>query len=483
MISSQEYLERLKAMKPNVYMGGEPVSRDHPLIMPGIRVIALTYDLAQDPQYQELLTATSHLSGERINRFTHIHQSPEDLLKKQEMTRVLTRKTGFCIQRCMGVDAMNALSVVTQEMDDRLGTEYHQRFLNYLEYWQEKDITGCCAQTDAKGHRKLRPHQQPDPDAYVRVVKKDAKGIVVRGAKRHITVGSYAEEIIVLPTRVMTPEEKDWAVAFAVPGDAQGLYLVNRASAPRPRKHLKAPLASFGSSDTLTIFEDVFVPWERVFMCGETEFAGDLALLFALFHRHSYTGCKPAVTDVIMGFTALAAEYHGIEKAQHIQMKLADLIGVAELVYGAGIAAGVKAKKSSSGTWIPDPVFCNVGRRHAGEHIYHEHHILSEVAGGIPATLPYEDDFFYPELGELVNKYTRHRTDIPAEYQHRCFRCIGDLAVSAFGGVWQYAGVHGGGSPIMETIALLKNYDLEEKKQVAKELAGIPLEEKSKGGP
>jgi len=190
----------------------------------------------------------------------HIHQGPEDLMKKQEMTRVLTRKTGFCIQRCMGVDAMNALSVVTKEMDDRLGTEYHQRFLEYLRYWQEKDITGCCAQTDAKGHRKLRPHQQPDPDAYLRVVKKDAKGIVVRGAKRHITVGSYAEEIIVLPTRVMTPEEKDWAVAFAVPGDAPGLYLVNRASAPRPRKHLKAPLADFGSSDTLTIFQDVLSP-------------------------------------------------------------------------------------------------------------------------------------------------------------------------------------------------------------------------------
>ncbi len=460
-------------MKKNIYMGGELVERTDPKIMPGINVIALTYDLANEPGYKETLTATSHLTGEKINRFTHIHQSPEDLKKKQEMTRLLTRRSGFCIQRCMGIDAMNALSVVTKEIDEAKGTEYYQRFLKYLRYWQKNDINGSCAQTDTKGDRSLRPHEQPDPDLYVRVVERRKDGIVVRGAKQHITTAPFAEEIIVVPTRTLRPEDADYAVAFAVPGDQDRVRIVNRASSPRPRQHLKCPLADYGSCDGFIIFDDVFVPWERVFMCGEHEFGGRLALLFALFHRHSYTGCKPAVTDVIMGFTALVAEYNGVDKAQHIREKLSKLMGVAELVYAAGIAGADYSTVSSSGTRIPDPLFCNVGRRHAGENIYHEHEILTEVAGGLPATLPYEDDFFNEETKSLLNKYMIRNEKITAENQHRCFRAIGDLNCSSFGGVWQYAGVHGGGSPIMETIAILGNYDLDLRKEIAKKLAGI----------
>ncbi|WP_347488756.1 4-hydroxyphenylacetate 3-hydroxylase family protein [Desulfoscipio sp. XC116] len=473
MITSHEYIERLKSMKKNIYMGGELVERVDPRIMPGINVIALTYDLVNHPDYKKTLTATSHITGKAINRFTHMHQSQEDLLKKQEMTRLLTRKSGFCIQRCMGIDAMNALSVATKEIDDAKGTEYHQRFLEYLRYWQEKDITGCCAQTDAKGDRSLRPHQQPDPDLYVRVVEKKKDGIVVRGAKQHITTSSFAEEIVVVPTRALKKEDADYAVAFGIPSDSEGVYIINRASSPRKRNHLNCPLAEHGSSDGFIIFDNVFVPWNRVFMCGEYEFGGRLALLFALFHRHSYTGCKPAVTDIIMGLTALVAEYNGVAKAQHIREKLADLMGVAELVYGAGIAGSINATKSLSGTFVPDPIYCNVGRRHAGENIYHEHEILTEIAGGLPATLPYEDDFFSEQTKPLLDKYMVRKEGITAEDQQRCFRCISDLNCSAFGAVWQYAGVHGGGSPIMETIAILSNYNLELRKNLAKELAGI----------
>lgn len=473
MTTSREYFERLKRMRKNLYMGGELISRDDPRVMPGVRVIFLTYDLADDPRYSETLTAVSRLSEKKINRFTHIHQNSADLMKKQEMTRLLTRKAGFCIQRCMGIDAMNALSVVTKEIDEAKGTEYYPRFLEYLQYWQKYDVTGCCAQTDPKGDRSRRPHQQEDPDLYLRIIAKTKEGIIVRGAKHCITTAAFAEEIVVLPTRAMTKEDTPWAVAFGLSADTEGVYLVNRASSPRPRKHLKAPFAEYGSSDSFIIFDNVFVPWERVFMCEEYEFAGRLALMFALFHRHSYTGCKPAVTDVIMGFMALAAEYNGVEKAQHIREKLANLMGVAELVYAAGIAGAVKSSRASSGTCVPDPIFCNVGRRHAGENIYHEHHLLTDIAGGTPATLPYEDDFYREKIGPLLNKYMMRKDGVSAENQHRCFRCIGDLNCSGFGGVWQYAGVHGGGSPIMETIAILGNYDLDLRKEMAKELAGI----------
>jgi len=416
MITSQEYRERIKALRPNVYIDGELVSRDDPRIEPGMNVIALTYDLPQEKKHEDLFTATSHLTGEKINRFCHVHRSTDDLMKKQEMTRLYCHKSGGCIQRCMGIDAVNALSVMTYEIDQVHQTEYHQRFLAYLEYFQENDLCANCAQTDVKGDRKKRPHQ---------------------------------------------------------PADAEGVKLICRPTAFRPRKLLDAPIAHFGDVESLTIFDDVFVPWERVFMCGEQEFGGPLALLFALYHRHSYTGCKPATSDVLMGMAALVAEYNGIEDEKHVQQKLADMISVAELVYAAGIAAAVKGQQAPSGTYVPEVIYSNVGRRHAGENIYHEFEIVADLAGGLSATLPLEGDFLSEETGPLLAKYMMRNPNISAEDQHRCFRMISDVICSSMGGVSQIAGLHGGGSPVMETITVLRNYNLEAKKRIAKDLAGI----------
>jgi 4-hydroxyphenylacetate 3-monooxygenase/4-hydroxybutyryl-CoA dehydratase/vinylacetyl-CoA-Delta-isomerase len=438
-----------------------------------MNVIALTYDLAEEKKYEGIFTATSHLSGERINRFCHVHHSTDDLLKKQEMTRLYCHKSGGCIQRCMGIDAVNALSVITYEIDQVHQTEYHPRFLSYLEYFQENDLCANCAQTDVKGDRKKRPHQQADPDLYLRVVERREDGIVVRGAKAHNTVAPYADEIIVIPTRFLTEEEGDWAVAFAIPADAEGVKLICRPTNFRPRKLLDAPIAHFGDVESLTIFDDVFVPWERVFMCGEQEFGGPLALIFALYHRHSYTGCKPATSDVLMGMAALVAEYNGIEGEKHVQQKLADMISVAELVYAAGIAAAVKGQQAPSGTYVPEVIYSNVGRRHAGENIYHEFEIVADLAGGLSATLPLEGDFISEETGPLLAKYMMRNPNISAEDQHRCFRMISDAICSSMAGVSQIAGLHGGGSPVMETITVLRNYDLEAKKRIAKDLAGI----------
>lgn len=473
MKTSQEYRERIKALRDNVYMDGELISRDDPRIEPGMNVIAVTYDLPQEPRHKGLFTATSHITGEKINRFCHIHQSAEDLLKKQEMTRESCRQTGGCIQRCMGIDAMNALSAVTYDIDQAHGTEYHQRYLAYLRYFQENDLCANCAQTDVKGDRRKRPRQQVDPDLYLRIVNRNKDGIIVRGAKAHNTTGPYADEIIVIPTRSLTEEEGDWAVAFAIPADTEGVKLICRPSAYRSRQRLQAPIARFGGVESLTIFDDVFIPWERVFMAGEHEFGGPLALLFALYHRHSYTGCKPAASDVLMGMAALVAEYNGIERAKHVQHKLADMIEVAELVYAAGIAAGVRGQKSPSGTFVPHVIYSNVGRRHAGENIYHEYEIVADLAGGLSATLPLEGDFLSEETGPLVAKYLMRNPRVTAENQYRCFRLISDAICSSIAGLNQIAGLHGGGSPIMEAIALLANYDLEAKKDIARYLAGI----------
>lgn len=476
MKTAVDYKKKIFSLRKNIYIDGQLVGREDPRLEPGLNTIGLTYDAFADTdlEVKNLTTAKSHLSDNQINRFTHIHQGIDDLIKKQLMTRLLCHRTGTCILRCMGIDAMNALYVATYEIDQKKGTDYHQRFRRYLDYFQENDMAACCAQTDVKGNRKLRPHEQADPDLYLRVIEKRSDGIIVNGAKAHITMAAIAEEIIVVPTRVMTKEEQDWAVAFAIPADAEGIKLVTLGKYPPKRKKLHAPFPTYGSSDSMVLFDHVFIPNDRIFMCGEWEFAGRLALLFALYHRHSYTGCKPAVTDIMMGMAALLAEYMDIENASHVRRVLVDLISIAELVFAAGLAGAYCAHQTSSGAWEPNIIYCNVGRRHAGTNIFAEYEKLCEIAGGLCATLPLEGDFYHDDIKELLNKYIMRRTDISAEKQHRLYRLVSDYIVSAQSASKLISGVHGGGSPIMEEIALYRNYNIEEKKRIAKRLAGIP---------
>ncbi len=473
MRTSEQYREGLRKMRRNVYVGGELVDRDDERMMGAVRTLSTTFDLAADPQYQDLTTATSHITGEKINRFCHVHQSVEDLHKKQDMTRQLCTLTGGCIQRCMGIDATNAISVIAYEADQKYGTEYYKNFLNWLERFQREDLVGCCAQTDVKGDRSKRPHQQADPDLYLHVVEKRKDGIVVRGAKAHNSEAAQADEILVLPTRMLTPEEGEWAVAFAIPGDWEDVHLVVRPASPRPRKQLKSPGSQLGMTDSLTIFDNTFIPWERVFLCGEWELGGQLGLLFALYHRHSYSGCKPAINELLLGQVALAAEYNGIAGAHHVRDKLAEIIMVTELAYAAGFTASAKGIRARSGTYIPDVVYCNVGRCLSGENVYHELQTLADVAGGLPATLPYEEDFYNEKVGPLLHKYIMRNPKVSAENQHRLFRMISDTLCSSYGGAAAVGGLHGGGSPIMEKIAITAQYDIEARKKMVKKLAGI----------
>jgi 4-hydroxyphenylacetate 3-monooxygenase/4-hydroxybutyryl-CoA dehydratase/vinylacetyl-CoA-Delta-isomerase len=470
-----EYQNQLKKMRKNVYIDGELVERDHPELIGGQNVIGITFDaaLSNDPEIREIATTTSHLTGERINRFTHVYQSEDDLLKKQKMIRLLAQQTGGCIQRCMGCDVVNALYVSTKEIDDKHGTQYHERFKKYLAWYQRNDLIGNAGQTDVKGDRSKRPSEQADPDLYLRIVEKRKEGIVVCGCKAHNTIAPYADEIIVVPTRALKPEDKDWAVAFAVPADAKGLTLISRPAHPKARKKLLAPYNNFGIVDTMSVFDHVLVPWDRVFMCGESDFGGRLALSFANNHRFSYCGCKPAITDVFIGATALVAEFNGIGKAPHVQDALADMMATAELVYAAGIAASTTAATTPSGAREPNFLFSNCGRYHAGVKLMHEYDVLISTAGGLPATLPFEGDWLNPDTKDYLEKYIMRNPKISAENQHRLFRFLDDFTVSAWCGMEQAAGIHGGGSPIMEKIGIRTNYDLESKKNIIRYLAGI----------
>ena len=476
MRTSAEYQADLKKMKRNLYIGGQKVGRDDPRIKPGINVMSVTFDMAQDPKWDKLLTAISHLTGEKVSRFTHPPQNPYDLMQKQKMICLLAQRVGGCIQRCMGYDASIALSIATKEIDDKHGTDYNRRFIDYLRHYQEHDLAAACAQTDVKGDRIKRPSEQPDPDQYVHIVDVKNDGIVVRGAKCSITMVAYADKIIVIPTRALREEDKDYAVAFAIPADWDNVYLITRPVWLRERKVIKAPFAEYGVSDSVVVFDNTFIPKERVFMCGEWEFGRRLALLFADSHRHSYTGCKPAVSDILCGATALVAEANNIERIDHVRQKLSEFAGGAELAYAAGVASAIYGEKTSSGTFFPNAVYANVGRRLMGESIYHEFNMLTEIAGGLSVTLPFEEEFSSEETKLYMDKYIVRNPKISPEDSHRIWRFVENMAASPMAAWYQIAGVHGGGSPIMETITLNAEYDYESKKNVAKYLAGINKE-------
>jgi 4-hydroxybutyryl-CoA dehydratase / vinylacetyl-CoA-Delta-isomerase len=487
----EDYRNRLKKMKPNVYINGKKVDRSGAWIEGGCYVMKQTYDYANDPEYQDVCTATSHLTGEKINRFTHIHRSKEDLLNKQMMTRLLCHRVGGCTQRCMGTDALNALAVVTYDMDQACGTHYHERFNRYLAYSQENDLVANCAQTDVKGSRNpkyKRAHMQPDPDQYVHIVKTDVdgigidgkpcKGIIVRGAKICNSNAPYVDEIIVNPTKFMGKGDESYAVSFALPADWDGIKLMALPGSHHKRTHIKAPFADVGDVESLTIFDDVFVPEERVFMNGlehpdVLQYAGYLALMFAHYHRHSYTGCKTAVSEVIAAQAALVADVNDIAQEHHVREKLCEILSTAELVFAAGQASALRAIEFPNGSWVPDEILTNAGRRLAGHKIYAEYETLADLTGGVCASLPTEESFYAPETAELCNKYIVRNPAYTAEETHRVMRMMENKLCDPFEGAQAVAGVHGGGSPLMETITMMSRYDLEPLKNIAKFLAGF----------
>ena len=485
MRTKEQYIQGLGKMRRNLYHDGELIDRTDERQMDCLNTIGTTFDEAARPENQDLCTAISHLTGERINRFTHIHQNTDDLHKKQDMTRMLCQKVGGCIQRCMGIDATNATYNVSYEADkmNNGATQYHENFKKWLIRFQTDDLVGCCAQTDVKGDRMLRPADQPNPDAYVRIKERLSDGIVVSGCKLHISEASVADEVLVVPTRALRAEDKDYAVAFAVPGDWEGMKQVVTIHNYRPREHFKRGFVP-GATDSYIIFDDCFVPWERVFLAGEWQHGGVLALLFALFHRHSYSGCKPAIGDVILGMAALAAEVNNVHKAPHVREKLAEIIMTIELGYAGGYTAsdlgkpevympGVGFVPYGPGSYIPNSIYCNVGRCLTGEAVYREAEILCDIAGGVVATFPHEKDFLNSEIKDLLLKYTKRNPNMPVEDQAQMWRYLGDMLCSATGGINNVGNFHGGGSPVMEQIAITTQYDIESRKKLVKHIAGM----------
>ena len=475
----EQYEESLRKMNFKVYLLGELVKNvvDHPIIRPSMNSVKMTYALAQDPQHEDLMTATSHLTGQKINRFCHLHQNTEDLIKKVKMQRLMGQKTGACFQRCVGMDAVNAVDSVTFEMDKKLGTQYHERFLKFLLMMQEEDLTVDGAMTDPKGDRNLSPGKQADPDLYTHVVEKRKDGIVVRGAKAHQTGALNSHWILVMPTITMTKEDSDYALSFVAPADAEGIFYIYGRQSCDTRKleggEIDVGNKEFGGHEALMVFDNLFVPWENVFMCGEHEFSGALVERFAGYHRQSYGGCKVGVGDVLIGAAALAADYNGAAKASHIKDKLIEMMHLNETLYACGIACSAEGHQTASGNYLIELLLANVCKQNVTRLPYEIARLAEDIAGGLMVTMASEQDLRHPEIGKIVEKYFKGVASVPTEHRCRVLRLIENITLGTSAVGYRTESMHGAGSPQAQRIMISRQGNLEYKKKLAKEIAGI----------
>ncbi|HOS76924.1 MAG TPA: 4-hydroxyphenylacetate 3-hydroxylase C-terminal domain-containing protein, partial [Syntrophales bacterium] len=381
-----------------------------------------------------------------------------------------------CFQRCVGMDALNALSMTTYDIDQRHGTEYNKRFLKYLEYVQENDLVCDGAMTDPKGDRSLPPHRQADPDQYLRIVSESREGIVVRGAKAHQTGAVNSHEVIVMPTIALREEDRDYAVSFALPSDTAGItYILGRQSCDTRKLEggrMDVGNVIFGGHEALIVFDDVFVPWERVFMCREYGFAGQLVEQFASYHRQSYA-CKVGVGDVLIGAAQTAAEYNGTEKASHVKDKIIEMNHLNETLYCGCIACAAEGHREPSGTYLVDTLLANVHKQNVTRFPYEIARLAQDIAGGLMVTLPSEADLNAPETGKWMQKYFRGRSDIPTEERMRILRLIENLTLGTAAVGYLTESMHGAGSPQAQRIMIARLVDLKQKQAFAKALCGI----------
>jgi 4-hydroxybutyryl-CoA dehydratase/vinylacetyl-CoA-Delta-isomerase len=478
MKTGKEYEDSLRKLKLNVYLFGKKVENvvDDPMIRPSMNAVKLTYELAHQPEYEDLMVAVSHISGKKINRFTHIHQSTQDLVKKTKMGRLLGSQTACCFQRCVGMDALNALSITTFNIDKKYGTEYNKRFLKYLEYVQEEDLVCDGAMTDPKGDRSLAPNKQPDPDAYLHIVEERADGIIVRGAKAHQTGAVNSHEIIVMPTSAMREDDKDYAVSFALPSDAEGItYIYGRQSCDT-RKLEKGNIDRgniyYGGHEALVVFDNVFVPWERIFMLREYEFSGELVENFASYHRQSYA-CKVGVGDVLIGAAQVATEYNGAEKASHVKDKMIEMNHLNETLFCGSLACAQEGSKQSSGTYLVNTLLANVCKQNVTRFPYEIARLAQDIAGGLMVTCPSEDDLRSPEIGKWVEKYYMTKPDVSTENRMRILRLIENITMGTAAVGYLTESMHGAGSPQAQRIMIARLVNMDAKKKVAKHLCGI----------
>ena len=473
--TGDDYIESLRDRNLKVYLMGKRVEEpvDHPMIRPSVNAMAKTYDLALEGT--ELSTAQSPLINRRVNRFLHVAQNAGDVVQQNELQRRLGQLTGTCFQRCVGMDALNALYSVTFEIDAQKNTSYHTRLVSFIKEMQLHNYVIGGAMTDVKGDRSQSPSEQADSDLYVHISRRTKDGVYIRGAKAHQTGCINSHWLIVMPTMRLQPGELAYAIGGALPVDSEGITYVLGRQASDTRcleSELDVGNAQFSGQEALVIFEDAFIPNDLIFMDGETEFAAMLVDRFTSFHRRSYV-CKSGVGDVLIGAAATIAEYNGVPRASHIRDKLVEMTMLNETVYAIGIAASHQSRATPSGAYQCNALLANVCKQQVTRITYEMARLAQDLAGGLLVTLPSEADFHHTDIGPLLEKYLKGREDVPTENRIRILRLIENLTLGRNAVGYLTESLHGAGSPQAQRIQIQRQMNLDYKQSLAKKLAGI----------
>ncbi len=471
-----EYVESLRNRGLKVWLFGELVQEpvDHPMIRPSINAVARTYDLALENP--ELASTISPFTGERISRFLHVCTSADDLVLQNKMQRRLGQLTGTCFQRCVGMDAFNALYSTTFEIDAAKQTGYHARFRAFLTEMHRHNYVVGGAMTDVKGDRSLAPHQQPDPDLFVHISRRDEQGVYIRGAKAHQTGCLNSHWLVVMPTMRLGEADRDYAIVGAVPVDAKGItYIYGRQSCDTRSMEggtLDVGNAEYGGQEAMVLFDDVFIPNELIFMDGEVDYAAMLVQRFTTYHRRSYV-CKSGVGDVLIGAAAQVADMNGVDRASHVRDKLVEMTHLNETIYGTGIASSYQGHPTKSGAYICDDMLANVCKHHVTKMPYEIGRIAQDIAGGLVVTMPSEQELNHPEVGDLLRKYLRGREGFSTEERMRILRLIENMTLGRNAVGYLTESMHGAGSPQAQRIEIGRAMQLEYKKRLARVLSGV----------
>jgi len=475
--SPEEYKASLRDGRA-VYYRGERVEdvTSHPHLGIAVDHAAIDYRVAEDPSYRELATVADQSDG-LISRYYHIPRNADDLIKRSRLIETTTRlgHTLVILIKEIGTDALFALHLIAKQTDEKFGTAYFDRVRKFFEYCHANDLAVAVAQTDVKGDRSLGPTGQQHPDYYVHVVGETSEGIVVRGAKVHTSVSINSNEIIVLPTRNLTEQDRDYAVAFAVSPNTPGLKLIASPYAEGVVKsEFDYPISSRHKMiETLTVFDDVLVPWDRVFLRGEWQMAGPLAKTFVEFHRFTAISYKLPLVDLLLGSSELIADYNGTERASHIRDKITWLVSYAETLRALVKMAAIECKIADLDIAIPNTLTVNMAKWHFAKNYHQAMAYAQDIAGGLLVTAPGGDDLQSKEIGGYVRKYLGGRGDVDGEKRLRAMNLVKELTTTDFGGYQAVLAIHAEGSIEAEKMATLREHDATKFKAYAKEIAGI----------
>jgi 4-hydroxybutyryl-CoA dehydratase/vinylacetyl-CoA-Delta-isomerase len=470
----EEYKESLRDGR-RVYIRGEKVEdiTKHPILGVTCDTIAAGYELtaSKDPAVRDIFVAPHPETGEPVNRYFITPRNKEDLANRTKMIqRSIELIGGLPFGKDIGTDCLNAAFVTAGQMGK---PEYQKNALNFLEHLRKNDLHTCGAVTCVKGDRSKEPSKQKHPDYYLHVVEKRKDGIVVKGAKIHITSAPAANEIIVVPTRQMREDESDYAVSFAIPANTKGITFICRSGRgvwSDHEFHADHPVREL--TEAMIVFDNVFVPWERVFMCGEWQFSMLMAYTFATFHRFTAISYKVPAVEVMAGCAVAMAKYNGLYNVGHIKDKLADIAAYVETLRALANAAAQNPIMYGD-IAVPNPLIANMAKLHFASKYHAFIELIQDIGGGILATAPDKKDWENPDIHDYLEHYLggseRYSTLDRLKMIHETMRHVCSHE-SAF---HEVTTVHAEGSMAAQKMMILVESPLKRYETMAKAAAGI----------